>query len=300
MSDSQLKDAPPASSRYVKWAWRKLLRRFVIVSIIAVALLYFFQDRVIYHPVRYPKGWQSMPTKDTASLSYAVTVGGKTWKNTSFYIPSRKAAARPMHLWVMFGGNASVALSWMDLVKQAGLQDSSAAFLLIDYPGYGLNEGHPHPDSILSATEAAYSALAAKLNTTTQTLDKDVSTLGHSLGCATSLQFAVRHPVRAVVLASPFTSTFDMAKHRAGWPLCYLLRDRFDNQARLRELLGRPNPPAIVIIHGDSDGVIPVTMGRQLASLSKEIIYLELNGIDHAHIPHEGKGGLLEAMQARP
>ena len=103
-------------------------------------------------------------------------------------------------------------------------------------------------------------------------LDENLNLLCISLGCATGLNFAVRHPVDRIILCAPFTSMRDMARRTVGWPLCWLLMHNYDNRARLGELAARPHPPRITIFHGDEDETVPISMGRQLAGLYPQMI----------------------------
>jgi pimeloyl-ACP methyl ester carboxylesterase len=67
-----------------------------------------------------------------------------------------------------------------------------------------------------------------------------------------------------------------------GIPLAYLLRENFDNEARLGEILRSKRPPDITIVHGDRDEVIPVEMGRALAASHPGAIrYFEIEGGSH-------------------
>lgn len=281
-------------------AWPVVVRRLLLIACASVALLYLLQGRILYQRAHYPAGTLRHLPPRVVQLTYSISQDGNVWSQKSFYVePARQPDHAPKRLWVMFGGNGSVALAWLPLVHEALKRDPSAGFLLIDYPGYGFSEGTPQPQTILAGCEAALKALAGYLDTPVSGLEENMGTVGHSLGCATSLQFATRHPVKRVVLASPFTSSYDMALRRVGWPLSHLLRDRYDNRARLKQLLRRPGAPGIVILHGDQDRVIPVSMGRSLATLSPSIRFHELRGVNHVTIPRAGPGGFLNAMEGK-
>jgi hypothetical protein len=106
--------------------------------------------------------------------------------------------------------------------------------------------------------------------------------LGHSLGAAAALQLASEREVAQVVLLAPFTSMLEMARRTVGRPLAQFLRHRFDNRARLAEVLERFPATRVTIIHGTRDEIIPVSMGRELAASAPDRIeYLELPDADH-------------------
>ncbi len=246
----------------------------------AVVLLYALQDLILYHPRRYAAGYVEGLPPDIVRLAYHITAMGRDIPQMSYYVPPAGAQDRPPgRLMVLFGGNGSLALDWLNEIRR--FRDDGIGFLLVEYPGYGRCEGQPSPDSLLAGSEAAFAALAGRLHVPAKALERNVGTMGHSLGCAASLQFAVRHPVNTVILIAPFTSTMDLARHRVGWPLSLLLRDRFDNMARVRELISRPGRPAIIIAHGARDRTIPPSHGFRLASISGSIDYHEFSGANH-------------------
>ena len=73
-----------------------------------------------------------------------------------------------------------------------------------------------------------------------------------------------------------------MARLVVGWPLCHLLRHRYDNQLCLREIIAGPQPlPRIDIFHGLNDTLIPPAMSRTLAGESPTIKRHEIAGADH-------------------
>jgi pimeloyl-ACP methyl ester carboxylesterase len=249
--------------------WRRVLIAVLSVIAVGVLLLFLFQDKLIYMPHPYasavlPPGFEALrfTTAEGEQTAYA-----------------RIPTGVPARICVLFGGNAALALDWASLVDEA--RDPEAAFLLIDYPGYGACAGKASPATIDAAAEGAFVAFAARLGESPVRLEQRLRVFGHSLGAAAALQFACAHPVDQVVLVSPFTSLRDMARRTAGWPLCWLLRHNFDNRARLRELATRPRPPRVVIIHGDADQVVPIAMGRELAALVPGSAFHAIPGADH-------------------
>lgn len=260
--------------------WRQRLIRgatlFAIVPIGVVCLsLAACQGRLIYPAQRYAQVmWERIPPTCEA-LRYETGEG----KQVSFYQHPR-SGGEPKRLWLVCGGNGSVALAWHDLLQTA--PDAEAGFLLLDYPGYGFSEGSCTPGRILAASEAAVDALGTRLALPRAELDRRLGVFGHSLGAAAALQYAARHPVRRVVLAAPFTTMADMANRQFFWPLGWLVWHRFDNEARLDEVLARPDPPPVTILHGDLDSLIPSSMGRSLADAHPQAVTFRLvPGADH-------------------
>lgn len=263
-----------------------------------VCLLFFGQHKLIWFPRHYGDHYQMMLPKSAVELNYRTSQGAQC----AFYLPPKAphradAPPAPARVWVLFCGNGSVALDWLDLVTAD--PNKSDGFLLFDYPGYGKCEGSAEPENIRESSEKALAELAAYLKMQPADLDSKLNVLAHSIGCGAGLELATRHHAQRVILAAPFTSLRDMARRSVGWPLCWLLRHNFDNRARLAELAARPSPPRVVIFHGSDDALIPSKMGRSLASeFPKMITFHEVAGAEHNTITYEAEAGIFEAMNA--
>ncbi len=239
-----------------------------------VLLLYAFQHSLIYRARSYSAA--DLPA-GVEEIRYHTTEG----EQVAFFVPPREPAPGPPgRLWLAFGGNASLALEWMDFVSR--YPDQRAGFLLVDYPGFGKCEGKASPQSIRESSEKLLEHFHARLISRGADRLPPLHLLGHSLGAAAALQIAARRHVSRLVLLAPFTTMRAMARKAVGDPLARLLKHDYDNVARLKEIVASPSPPLVVIIHGGRDEVIPVEMGRRLATEFPSLIrYVELAGADH-------------------
>lgn len=294
MSDE---NPPPTPVRFppLRRIFLRALRSLAfIVTCISIFLL-FYQRHMIYFPRPYLEEDRAGLPDAAEELVYTTGQG----RQVAHYLPPR-GGGEPAIVWIVFSGNASLGLDWRYFAADFPQED--AAFLLIDYPGYGSNQGRPSPARILESSNAALETLAVRLDTSAEDLAPRVAVLGHSLGAAAGFQFAARHPVRAMVAISPFTSIVDMARGIVGWPLCHLALHRFDNRARLSEIMARPEPPAVVILHGTHDDIIPVSMARTLAADHPGRVTLHIiQGGDHNHLLTLHQRAIHDAMiQATP
>ena len=254
--------------------WLKPLFRWLLLLLGVLLMLALFQHKLIYHPRSYPTGYQPWKTSSLKLLRYQITEGSQT----AYYLPPSGGDAQ--RIWVLFGGNAGLALDWLGLLTQ--LNTLGVGFLLIDYPGYGACEGSASPETIRVSTREAVQVWQREFGSESQS---SWATLGHSLGAAAAMQFAEDHPVDQIVLLAPFTSLADMVRHLFGGWLVPLLRHPFENQKPLQVVLERNSVPAILIAHGNRDEVVPVKMGRELAALDPEQIeYLEVPDTGHNDI----------------
>ncbi len=242
----------------------------VVEGIVLLAVvLYFMQDYLIYLPRSYaPAVLQQLPSGLVALRDGDSLVG--------FYRPPRDGAV-PQNLWFCYGGNADQALGWDAFTEEH--TRPATGFLLMEYPGYGACAGKPSPATMLTTNERAVELLAAHLGLDVVEVHRRAGGVGHSLGAAALLNYAAKHPLRRLVLISPFTTMKDMARRTVGWPLCELLVHRFDNHARLSEIAA--DLPPTTIIHGDRDPLIPLRMGQELAAAHPSISLSVIVGAGH-------------------
>ena len=261
----------------------------ILLTVVLVVVLIRSQHRMIYYP--RPYGEDRILPAHGHGLEYSTSQG----KQLAYYLPPAKGEIKvPDRLWLICGGNGSLALDWLELLGD--FPDPAAAFLLLDYPGYGNNQGRPGPGTIIESAEAALAALASHLGAEQADLNSRVMVMGHSLGSAVVLLYGGRHPVGRIVLISPFTSLKDMASRIVGPFLTWALLHDYDNRSELKKILSRQQVPTITIIHGDQDQVVPVEMGRELGALSKRITYLEMAGADHNYILVTAREEIVRAM----
>ena len=130
------------------------------------------------------------------------------------------------------------------------------AVLLFDYRGYGRSEGSPSEGGLYLDAEAAYQYLVRDRG-----VEPDrIICFGRSLGAAVALHVAVRRQVAGLIMESAFASVPAVAA-RCFWvrPLVGLLRNRFNNAARIRGLKA-----PLLMVHGGDDKLVPIEHGKAL------------------------------------
>ncbi len=273
---------PPALSAVLT----SVLRIGLVVLSILVAyavILFIFQRRLIYLPHTYPVAPKALLREHLAEGRAEVLefLNGDVVQYA--YLLKSEHPSPDAAFCVFFGGNASLALDWLDCAEL--VLPCARGVLLVEYPGYGQNGGRPSREAIVQTALKAFEQAAERLNTSSQQLARQTHLLGISLGCAVALEFAQRYDVPRIFLMAPFTSLLEMARRSVGWPLCYLLLDRFDNVAALSALSQRMPPPEIWIFHGDADDVVPVEMSRRMAERFHSFIhYAEIPGANHVTV----------------
>jgi len=255
-----------------------------------VALIYFKQHSMIYHPRSYDPSYAQAFPVNGEEISYTLPFG----KQTAFYVPARNNGQLPARLWIAFCGNGSLALDWTTIL--AGYPNSNDAFLLVDYPGYGKCQGYASIASMRVSSDAALNTLAKRLGFSGEELESRLCTIGHSLGSAVAIDFAARHRVQRVIAISPFTTLREEAACIMGSPLSHLLVESYDNRSSITEIRERNPEAKIAIFHGTDDEVIPVRMGRELAREFPFIDFFAVDGANHVGVLYEAHDEIIQWM----
>lgn len=254
-----------------------------------LALLSSKQASLIYFPRPYAASevsrWDNQP--GTTVIPYQTSSGDQ-----QAYLLS--TSNNPQRLWFVCGGNGTIALEWSDWFRKNASPDD--VYLFFDMPGYGACSGKPSPASIKASIKSVIPAAAHALGWTLEPSDPRLRFFGHSLGAAVSLEAAREFDIRRGVILTPFTSTMDMAREMTGLPVAFLVKHRFDNTARLKEMAKHGNAE-VFLIHGSNDEAIPVEMSRTLAREVPEVVrYTEIPKGMHNDLQDIASEVLIKAM----
>ncbi len=273
----------------------RLLRRISIAILTPIAgvlaLLTGCQGNLIYFPRPYGPDhvarWDAEP--GTTVVNYQTADG----KQQAYLL---SPAAKPERLWIVCGGNGTLALEWSDWLREhAPPRD---AWLLVDIPGYGACQGSPRPATIRRTLKAAVPAGMAALDWSLPADQSKLRFFGHSLGSAVTLMAADEFDLRRGVLLTPFTSSMEMTEAMFGVDLGFIVWHRFDNRARLTNL-SKHGDAGVHILHGDNDEAIPVAMSRDLAKdFPATVRYTEIPGGRHNDLQQIAPGKIRAAMEA--
>ncbi len=255
-----------------------------------IALIYFKQHSMVYHPRPYGAGYAQALPANGEEISYTLPFG----KQTAFYVPPRDSEQSPVRLWVAFCGNGSLALDWTTIL--AGYPNAHDAFLLVDYPGCGKCQGYATIASMRVSSDAALKTLTKRLALSEEEMESRLCTIGHSLGSAVAIDFGARHRVQRVLAIAPFTTLREEAARIITSPLSYLLIENYDNRAGIAEIRKRNPEAKIAIFHGTNDEVIPVRMGRELAQKFPFIDFFPVEGANHVSVLSEAHDQIIRWM----
>lgn len=258
--------------------------------LLLIGLITGCQSKFIYFPRPYGPTTTATWQQETAGrfIDFQTSQG----KQRAFLQGELK---HPRNLWIVCGGNGSLALDWSRWLTEHGPKQD--AWLLVDFPGYGDSQGAPNPARIRENLQAAIPLAAKELGWPNTPDPKRLRFLGHSLGSAACLIAASDFQIQRGVLIAPFTSTMEMSRVLTGLPLGFLVWHRFDNTARLGELESHGDA-RVFILHGVRDEVIPVTMSRRMAADHPQMVRLqEIPDAFHNTIQSEHPDDLSRALE---
>lgn len=212
------------------------------------ALLYFSQDRLIFHPQPAPS-----PLLARAGLAVEeVEVRAPDGIALRGWLSRPGASSGRLPLVIYFGGNAEEVSGQ---IGQAAQLDGWA-LLAVNYRGYGGNPGQPSEANLLADSLALHEWAVRRP-------DIDASrivAMGRSLGSGVAVYLASQRPLAGVVLVTPYDSLRAVAqRHYPFAPVSLLLRHSFDSVARAPRI----QVPALVLA-ARRDTIVPVQHARVL------------------------------------
>lgn len=180
----------------------------------------------------------------------AVAVPASFGQVHGYFLPAATAGSAPAVAYLH--GNAELAAHNVALLQP--LAELGLHVLIVEYPGYAGSDGKPGRDSLDEAARVGFDWLARRADVD----PARIVAMGRSIGAGPAVALAGERPVAALVLLSAFSS-LDGFAYRMGAP-GFLLRDRWDNAARLRDYSG-----PVLLFHGRRDRIIPFAHSRALA-----------------------------------
>ncbi len=227
-----------------------LVKGLVAGYLVLLCLLVVLQRQLLFHPQPDPGAPTAyeLPTAEVLTLETADGLKLKSW-----YVAPQPGQP----VLVQFHGNAS-SLGGRAYVAVALAQQGYGA-LLVGYRGYNGNPGHPSEQGLYADARANLDWLVRQ--------GLPFVLHGESLGTGIAVQMALEYPhAKAVILEAPYTSIPAAAQYHYWYvPARWLVRDRFDSLSKI----GQVHQP-VLIIHGERDATVPLSMGRALFAAALE------------------------------
>ncbi|MBC8286513.1 MAG: alpha/beta hydrolase [Nitrospinae bacterium] len=235
--------------------WTQSAGLLVLFVLAYVAFLLLFENKIIFYPDRYPKGfWNPVSAGVPAQDIYFKAEDGV--KLHGWFIPAPNAVATL--LW--FHGNAGNLSHRLDNIHR--LKSLNLNIFIFDYRGYGRSEGVPDEEGIYKDSSAAYKKVLELEGVSVDSL----FLFGRSLGGICAVETAMSHPARGLILESVFTNAADMSRQVFPLiPLGWAIRSKLDAVSKVPHL-----KLAKLFLHGTHDEIVPYDLGRKLFEQAAE------------------------------
>jgi hypothetical protein len=227
-----------------------LLRNAAIVALLLylglAAFIYLKQRSLLYLPTNFnpPPENLGLAGVDEVRLSSA---GGESL--VAWFAPASNGQPTILFLHGNAGEIADRTDRWRAYVSRG------FGVMFLSYRGYGGSTGSPTEEGLIADAMAAHQWLRER-----NTPASRIMLVGESLGSGVAVQLAAGAEVGALALEAPFTSAADIAASIYWWlPVRLLMKDQFDSMAAIPKVRA-----PVMIVHGDSDELIPVDHGRRL------------------------------------
>lgn len=224
----------------------------VALYLIVVAAAWLGQRHLMYVPdrTRVAPEAAGLENVDELVLKTSDDEHIVTWR-------ANGAEGRPTILYLH--GNAGNLAGRADRFRR--YQSRGFALLMMSWRGYSGSSGSPTEANNVADAKLVYDTLRAQ-----GVRPADIVVYGESLGSGVAIQLAADRPVAALVLDAPYTSIVDVALLTYPYlPVRPLLIDRYESDRHIAKV-----KVPVLVLHGERDAVIPVSMGRAIHELSPE------------------------------
>lgn len=193
----------------------------------------------------------------------------------------------PVTILFMHGTNYNASDMWATEERAAlfgsFLRGIGCRFFVFDYRGYGSSDGQASEPGTYLDAQAALGYLRSRREIDTSR----VVFYGFSLGTGVATELAAREACAGLILRAPYTSFRDLILERyprLRAPLAlapWLPRTRYDSAAKIARIRA-----PLLVMHGDADETIPISMGRKLYELANEPkTFVTMPGAAHQDFP---------------
>jgi alpha-beta hydrolase superfamily lysophospholipase len=214
-------------------------------------LLYFFQEKFIFHPDKLDKSYNFRFDAEFKELAIR-TPDGKDLNAVLFQADSSRGLIFYLH------GNAGSIDSWGNIAET--YTQLKYDLFMLDYRGYGKSDGS------IKNTEQLFQDIQAAYDTVKKIYPEEkIVILGYSIGTGLAAKLASTNKPRRLILQSPYYNLKDLMTHTFPIIPTFTLKYNFETDKYVKGI----NTP-IAIFHGDRDEVIYYGSSLKLKKLLKK------------------------------
>ncbi len=238
---------------------------FLVVYVAVLALLYFFQERLIFFPSKLEPNHDFSFDQPFEEINLDVNGtrisglkflaqsrdGGQIYGDANGEGRAKNGAA------IFFHGNAGNLQGWGGYARF--FTDLGYDFYLFDYRGYGKSGGE------VSSQEQLYADADAMMQLVLREYDAgEVAAVGYSVGSGLAARAAQKYGAKRLVLIAPYFSLEELTREKMPFVPKFLIKYKIPTF----EFVGGFGGP-VTIFHGEHDELIGVDNSRRLLKFLK-------------------------------
>lgn len=236
-----------------------------VLYVAVLALLYFFQERLIFFPSKLEPNHEfsfDQPFEEIRLDANGTWISGLKFLAQSrdggqIYSDANGKRKAKNGAVIFFHGNAGNLQGWGKYAQH--FTDLGYDFYLFDYRGYGKSGGE------ISSQEQLYADTDAMMQLVLREYDAgEVTALGYSVGSGLAARTAQKYGAKRLVLIAPYFSLEELAREKMPFVPKFLIKYKIPTF----EFVGDFGGP-VTIFHGEHDELIGVDNSRRLLKFLK-------------------------------
>ena len=222
----------------------------LLIYLIAVTLVWFNQERLLFSPSVLPADYTFKLAPDEHEST--VEVDGAKLNVLQLKLPHPDGVVFFLH------GNSDSLLEWFVNIER--YRRLNVDVVMMDYRGFGKSTGHiANEQQLLSDATVVWNQLVGGYAPQVRRI-----ILGRSLGTGLAAQLAAQTHPATTILVSPYFSIAELAAQRFGWFPQALLRYPLRTDAVIDQIPGN-----LFLLHGAQDALIAPSHSDRLTDIAK-------------------------------
>ncbi|MBT8222220.1 MAG: lysophospholipase [Eudoraea sp.] len=224
---------------------KKILGVGLAAYLIAIIMLYFLQEKLIFLPTRLPQNYAYSFSEHFEEVFLSAADGARL--NALWF---KREDSNGLILY--FHGNAGNLSRWGEIVIPFAKQGFDV--LVMDYRTYGKSTGALSEEALYSDAQLFYDFAQKNYP------EKQIILYGRSLGTGMATRLAADNQPALLLLETPYYSLLDIGAKRFPWlPVKWLMKYPFRAHVFMQQVLC-----PVRIFHGTEDRIVPFDSGRKL------------------------------------
>ncbi|MES2484362.1 MAG: alpha/beta fold hydrolase [Bacteroidota bacterium] len=234
----------------------------VVLYMLALVLVYFFQEKLLFHPVVTGKD-EVIELPEGIAEEYITMADGIKLHGLLARNKNSKGLVFYLH------GNGGNAFSWGESIFYAFPKEYD--LFVLDYRGYGRSEGAIKSErQMMDDVTTAFDYITKKYSYTNVVVD------GYSIGTGPATQLAATRNIKALILQAPYYSLTSLIDSKVPLLPGFMKKYTFETC----NYISKVKAP-VYIFHGKEDALIPFENSEKLHAQSKISELIPLSGVGH-------------------